>query len=212
MTSPRSEATCASPVDASLQRVLAFDLYDEGYDSDQSSNGAEVEFSDSENYLTPTNTIPYHFEFPPALIQNKNDNNYYFDLGSVGSDLYLPHPLSSCENTEETETTVLLPSFVKLSKQNIDAELLSMPSFEEAVPDARDEGNEERTLEVEDCAILPYVENPDEVVGGEDLSESRTTERRYSLGSLPANKRPSSSTHPLDVTTSRRKSLGAFAA
>ena len=216
MTSPRSETTDASPEGTELRRVQAFDLYDDADDSsDECSSQMEVTVSDSGNYLTPTNNIPYHFEFPPILLQNKTDSKYYFDLGTVGSDLYLPHPLLSCEGTEETESTVLLPSFVKLGKQNIDTELLSMPSFEDAGPEARDEGDEERMLEEEECSTFPFLENhPEGLVAGEDGGslESRTTELRNSIDSLPVNKRPPSSTQPLNTETNRRNSLGAFAA
>ena len=165
--------------------------------------------------MTPTNNIPYHFEFPPILLQNKTDDKYYFDLGTVGSDLYLPHPLLSCEGTAETESTVLLPSFVKLGRQNIDTELLSMPSFEDADPEARDEGDEQRMLEEEECSAVPCVENhPEDIVAGEAVGswESRTTELRNSMDSLPVNKRHPSSTRSLNTKTGRRNSLGAFAA
>ena len=205
MTRPERE-TCLDPEEALVRRFKGFDLCaDDDYASDgHSSSEAEMEDSNAENYLTPQNLIPYYFEFPPTLRRTKNDNNYYFDLGSVGSDLYIPHPLS-CEGTEETESTVLLPSFVRLSNNNIDGELLSMPSFGEVTSEENNEGDDQ---ESEECSTLPCAEITE--VGGDDANEKQKG-RRNSLTSLHT-KRPPSATHPLNVSKSRRKSLGAGAA
>lgn len=206
MTNPTFAPSSDSGETELLQGVTvnALDLSDS--DDHSSFNNGETEVSRTDKYLTPPNIMPYYFEFPPTLRHRENDNNEcYFDLSSVGWDLYIPHPLSSCEGTEETESTVLIPSFVKLRSEAIDTEQLSMPSFESdsSVKDSKDniETKEEGKRLEENSQSRSTTEEARQV--SDDLPEKQVEEKDPAC---------STQTHPLNVSKSRRKSLGAYAA